>query len=185
MPFISGEATITIAYLVDSVNRFFPISRNSGNSTRNIMFFYYSDERDFLAPSASVFRPPLPRIFVPPSAPRFCTPVSSFPVPHSRVCLSSRSRALPAPRFRTPAPCFSLPPSPLPTSYRFFSPHGTPSDGSLRPHHPRSAPAKQSPLYPPLRPALPLSWPPAKRTVQTKQTGDRPFPSRPSPVCFV
>ncbi len=117
MPFISYEATITIAYLVDSVNRFFPISRNSGNSTRNIMFFYYSDERDFLAPSASVFRPPLPRIFVPPPLPVF-----ALPVPHSRVCLSSRSRALPAPRFRTPAPCFSLPPSPLPTSYRLFSP---------------------------------------------------------------
>ncbi len=67
-------------------------------------------------------------------------PVFALPVPHSRVCLSSRSRTLPAPRFRTPAPCFSLPPSPLPTSYRLFppmAPRPTAHSGRIIPGPPR------------------------------------------------
>ena len=176
MPSISGEATITIAYLVDSVNRFFPIFRNSGNSTRNIMFFYYSDERNFLAPSASVFRPPFPRIFVHLRSPflhsRFLIPAFAYlPVPApSRLPVS-------APRL---------------LAFRSLRPLSRPRTDSSPPWHPvrRLTPAASSPVRSgetillvkaPLRPALPLSWPPAKQTVQTKQTGDRPFPSRPSP----
>ena len=113
--------------------------------------------------------------FSSPSAPRFCTPGSSFP----------RLPIFPFPRppgSPFPHPCSLLfaPSVPSPDLVPTLLPHGTPSDGSLRPHHPRSAPAKQSPLYPPLRPALPLSWYPANAPFrQSKRETDRFRAGRP------
>ena len=83
--------------------------------------------------------------FSSPSAPRFCTPGSSFP----------RLPIFPFPRppgSPFPHPCSLLfaPSVPSPDLVPTLLPHGTPSDGSLRPHHPRSAPAKQFSLQKPL-----------------------------------
>lgn len=173
MPFISGEATITIAYLVDSVNRFFPISRNSGNSTRNIMFFYYSDERDFLAPSASVFRPPLPRIFVPLRSPflhsRFLIPAFAYlPVPApSRLPVSA----------------------PLLLAFRSLRPLSRPRTDSSPPWHPvrRLTPATSSPVRSgetitlvPSSPARPLSVLASGKTHRSDKANGRQTVSDPA-----